>query len=659
LKGLSLHGPNEENGCSTCEMDYSQVITRGSLWSDRRFLIILVSVILFSFGLVFELLLGLPGVSLNLFFFTACIAGFYIAKAGISGLIFRHQLNIAFLMTIAAVASFLIGHPAEGAAVMMLYFIAEFLESKAKEKAQRSVASLMKLAPEMATVKQAGKEVNVHVHDVEVDEIVVVRPGEKIPLDGAVSSGTSSVNQAPITGESIPVRKQVNDEVYAGTINNEGFLEVRVTRLSDETVLSRILTLVEEAQKEKSTTEHFIDKVAKYYTPTIVLLALLVVVIPPLLFGVPWFEWVYRGLVLLVISCPCAFAISTPVAMVSALTSATRNGVLIKGSRYVEELGNVKVVAFDKTATLTEGQLVVTDIVSVNGSTKEVLEIAASLETFSEHPISQAIVEKLANPGGEVLPVKNFSAIPGRGVSGTIDGEEFFVGSERLFTEHGITFSRELVNRLEREGKTVVLVGTESEVIGVIAVQDIVRQSAVVAISVLKKMGISPVMLTGDNEEIARAIASEVGIEEVYAELLPGDKVKVIKALQERYGSIAMVGDGINDAPALATADVGIAMGAIGSDAAIDTADIALMQDDLSSLPYLFRLSRKTRGIVRQNVVTSLVVKFSLAVLTFPGLISLWVAVAVGDMGLSLAVVLNAMRLSRIRTDINGSELLD
>ncbi len=428
---------------------------------------------------------------------------------------------------------------------------------------------------------------------------------------------------------------------------------------SDETVLSRILTLVEEAQKERSTTEHFIDKVAKYYTPTIVLLALIVAIIPPLVLGVPWFEWVYRGLVLLVISCPCAFAISTPVAMVSALTSATKNGVLIKGSRYIEELGNVRVVAFDKTGTLTEGQLVVTDIVSVNGSTKEVLEIAASLETFSEHPISQAIVEKIANPGGEVLPVKNFIAIPGRGVSGTINGEDFFVGSERLFTEQGIAFSRQLVDRLEREGKTVVLVGTESEVIGVIAVQDVVRRSALVAISVLKKMGILPVMLTGDNEETAKAIAAEVGIEEFYAELLPADKVKVIMTLQERYGSIAMIGDGINDAPALAASDVGIAMGAIGSDVAIDTADIALMQDDLSSLPYLFRLSRKTRGIIRQNVVSSLIVKFSLAVLAFPGLISLWVAVAVGDMGLSLGVILNAMRLSRIRTDIDGIESLD
>jgi Cd2+/Zn2+-exporting ATPase len=651
-----VHGSNEENACSTCEVDYSQVVDRTSLWSDRRFLIILISTILFSVGLISEFLLGQPFIALVVFFFAASIAGFFIAKAGISGLIFRHQLNIAFLMTIAAVASFLIGHPAEGAAVMVLYFIAEFLESKAKEKAQRSVASLMKLAPEIAIVKRAGTEVSVHVHDVDVDETVIVRPGEKIPLDGVVSSGTSSVNQAPITGESVPVTKHVNDEVFAGTINNEGFLEVQVTRLSVDTVLSKILALVEEAQKDKSPTEHFIDKVAKYYTPTIVLLALIVAILPPLLLSVPWFDWIYRGLVLLVISCPCAFAISTPVAMVSALTSATRNGVLIKGSRYIEELGNVKAVAFDKTGTLTEGQLVVTDIVSVNGSADEVLEVAASLETFSEHPISQAIVEKVANPGVSFQPVKNFNAITGRGVTGTIDGMEFFVGSERLFTERGIPYSREQVDQLEREGKTVVLVGSENELIGIIAVQDVVRQSAIKAISVLKRMGILPVMLTGDNLDTARAIASEVGIEEVYAELLPAEKVKVIKTLQERYGPLAMVGDGVNDAPALAVANVGIAMGAIGSDAAIDTADIALMQDDLSKLPYLFRLSKKTRGIVRENVVASLVVKFTLAVLAFPGLISLWVAVAVGDMGLSLAVILNAMRLARIRTGVNGLE---
>ncbi len=645
-----MHKHDEENACSTCEVTYSQVVAPLSLWNDKRFIIILVSAIFFSLGLVLEFIISQPLMALAFFVFAACIAGYSIAKSGITGLVFHHQLNIAFLMTIAAIASFLIGHPAEGAAVMVLYFVAEFLESKAKEKAQRSVASLMKLAPEVATVKRAGEEMSVHVHDVQVDEIMVVRPGEKIPLDGIVSSGTSSVNQAPITGESIPVVKYVNDEVFAGTINNEGFLEVRVTKLSDDTMLSRILTLVEKAQKEKSPTEHFVEKVAKYYTPMIVVLAVFISIIPPLLFGVPWLDWLYRGLVLLVISCPCAFAISTPVAMVSALTSATRNGILVKGSRYLEKLGTVKVVAFDKTGTLTKGQLVVMDIVSVNGSSEDILEVAGSLEMFSEHPISQAIVEKIGNPGVSFHLVKNFSAIIGRGVTGTINGEQFFVGSERLFIERGIPYSRDLVNHLEQEGKTVVLVGTENEVIGVIAVQDTVRQTAVTAISALKKEGILPIMLTGDNEETARAIASKVGIEEVYAGLLPSDKVTIIRSLQEKYGSVAMVGDGVNDAPALATADVGIAMGAIGSDAAIDTADIALMQDDLSKLPYLLRLSKKVRGIVRQNVIASLIVKFSLAGLVFPGLISLWVAVAVGDMGLSLAVILNAMRLSRIRT---------
>ncbi len=639
------------NNCTVCEEHFEPATRSLPFWRDRRGLIILVSTSLFVVGLLSDLLLNQLLIALALFILAMCIAGYSIAKTGIKGLVYGPRLNIAFLITIAAVTSLFIGHAAEGAAVMVLYFIAEYLESKAKENAQRSIASLMKLAPETAIINRGGVESQVHVHEVNVAEIVVVRPGEKIPLDGIVLRGSSSVNQAPITGESLPVVKEVNDEVFAGTINNEGYLEIQVTRLSNETVLAKILTMVEDAQKSKSPTEQFIDKFAKYYTPSIVLVAILVATIPPIVLGFFWYDWVYRALILLVISCPCALAIATPVAMVSALTSAMKQGVLIKGSRYLEALSKVKVVAFDKTGTLTSGHLEVTDVIPFDESEETVLRVAASIEKFSEHPISKAIVAKALNPGLQLNFVDNFTAITGHGVSGIIDTEQFFVGNERLFAELAISYPKDQLRRLEAEGKTVILVGNSERAIGAIAVQDTIRTMSMRTIETLKRMGIKTVMVTGDNEATAAFIAKQIGIDEFYANLMPEDKVHIIKELRQQYGSIAMVGDGVNDAPSLATADIGIAMGAIGSDAAIETADIALMQDDLSKLPYLFELSQKTRSIVRQNIGASLIVKFSLAALVFPGLITLWLAVAIGDMGLSLAVILNAMRLSRVRPE--------
>ncbi len=645
------HHSEIENNCTVCETNYDSATNGISLWRDPRFFVIIASMVFFIIGLVFEFLMGQMFLALIFFLMTAIIAGYSILIAGVKGLVNRRRLNIAFLMTIAAVAAFLIGHAAEGAAVLVLYFIAEFLESKAKENAQRSVASLMKLAPEIAIVKRGRVEVRVHVHEVLVNEIVIVRPGEKIPLDGIVVKGSTSVNQAPITGESLPITKDVDDEVYAGTMNNEGYLEIQVTRLSDETVLATILAMVEQAQKSKSSAEQFIDQFAKYYTPSVVLIAILVAIIPPLLLGVLWSDWVYRALVLLVISCPCAFAIATPVAMVSALTSATQSGVLIKGSQHIETLGRVKVVAFDKTGTLTTGKLEVTDVIPFEESEELVLQAAASIEAYSEHPISQAILSKAMNPGLQLIDVDDFSAITGLGVSGTIDGEQYYVGNERLFKEMAITYPKERFSQLEKEGKTVILVGKSKRAIGVIAVNDTIRPTSTRTLKALKKMGVKTVMVTGDNSCTAEAIAKQLGIDEFYAELMPEGKVNVIKSLQQKYGSIAMVGDGVNDAPALASADIGIAMGAIGSDAAIDTADIALMLDDLSKLPYLFQLSKKTRSIVRQNIGASLLVKFSLAAFVFPGLVTLWFAVAVGDMGLSLAVILNAMRLSLVKPE--------
>jgi len=627
--------------CSACDVERSD---------KKKVIFMASSAVLLLLGLIFEFNLKWSLVAEFLFIVTAIISGYNIAREGLSLLIFRKRLSIDFLIMIAAAGSFFIGHGEEGAAVLFLFYVAEFLEGYAADRARKSIASLMELAPDVATVKRNGEEVKVPVSDVNLDEIVVVRPGEKIPLDGIVIKGVSTVNQAPITGESMPVTKEVGDEVYAGTINNEGFLEIRVTKRSDETMLSKIVRLVEKAQMMKSPTEKFIDKFSKYYTPSVMFLALCVATIPTFVFSLPLYEWIYKALVLLVVSCPCALAISTPVAMVSGITSAARNGVLIKGSIYVEEVSKIRVFAFDKTGTLTEGRLEVTDVISLGYSKDDILRIAASLEVFSEHPIAKAIVEGAKEEGIELKPVDNFRAIAGKGVMGKINNETYYVGSRRIFKELFVDFPEEVASSFEKEGKTVVFVGNEKEVIGLIAVMDKIRDTTVATMDELRRRGVKTVMITGDNERTAKAIAERIGISEYKAELLPEDKVNIIDELSKNYGHVAMVGDGVNDAPALARASVGIAMGAIGSDVSLETADIALMQDDLSKLPYLIDLSKKTLEIVKENVLASILIKGSFAILVFPGLVTLWLAVAVGDMGLSLAVILNAMRLSLIKS---------
>lgn len=635
-RGESIEGP------PVGQVENSKEEANGNI----KILVIVLSAILFFTGLFHEFLLQEHLLPLLLFIATTVICGFSIAKKGIYSLL-QGKISINLLITIAAVGAFWIGHGEEGAAVVFLFYIAEFFEEHAAERATRSIRSLMKLAPEIAFVKKEGKEQKVHIHDVDLGEIIVVRPGEKIPLDGVVKKGISSVNQAPITGESIPITKRVGDEVYAGTINNEGFLEIEVTKRSDETMLSKVVKLVEEAQKIKSPTEKFIDKFSKYYTPSIILLAVGVATVPTVVLGLSFNEWLYKALVLLVVSCPCALAISTPVAMVSGITSAARNGVLIKGSTYVERINKIKAFAFDKTGTLTEGRLEVTDVISLGHSKEDVLVKAASLEAMSEHPIAKAIVEEAEKEGVKLTDVNDFRAITGKGVTGKIHGEVYYVGSSRLFKELNIDFPEEWLRNLESEGKTVLLVGNGKEAIGLIAVIDKIREATIKSIGELNEKGIRTEMITGDTERTARAIAREIGINEYHAELLPSDKVSMIgEHLAEDYGDVAMVGDGVNDAPALAKAHVGIAMGAIGSDVALETADIALMRDDLSKLPYLVELSKKTMDIVKQNIVASILIKGSFAILTFPGLITLWLAVAVGDMGLSLGVILNAMRLS-------------
>jgi len=634
----------EEESCSVCATDI--FAEKEPLWKQREVLTIAIAGSVLGIGVYVDFMLLQHMVAQGLYLIAALVAGYRIITKGIQSLA-RRRLDMNFLMVIAATGAFAIGHGEEGASILLLFSIAEFLEDYAGERARESVGALIKLAPETAIVIRDGTEKIVHAHEVAVGELVVVKPGDKIPVDGVVVRGTSSVNQAPITGESVLVTKTRGDEVFAGTINGEGYLQVRAIKRSDETILSKIVQLVDEAQREKSPTEAFIDRFARYYTPTVIGLAALVVVIPPLLLGLPFNEWFYKGLVLLVVSCPCAMAISTPVSMVSGLTSAAKNGVLIKGGSNIEKMQTINAMVFDKTGTLTEGKPEVVDIISMNEvPEQELLQIAASLESLSSHPVADAIVTCAAEQNIALMQVSEFKSLAGKGLIGTVDGRTYSIGNRSFFAGLIIDVP-EQIERLENEGKTIVLVGVDSRIVGVLGLMDKTRDMSVDTIKALREKRIRTVMLTGDNERAARAIANKLTIDEYYANLLPEDKVAQIESLLKKYEYVAMVGDGVNDAPALAKAQVGIAMGAIGSDVAIETADIALMRDDLSKINYLIDLSKKTMSIVKQNISASILIKASFAVLTFPGIITLWLAVAVGDMGLSLAVILNALRIGR------------
>ncbi len=480
----------------------------------------------------------------------------------------------------------------------------------------------------------------------------VVRPGERIPLDGRVTAGRSSVDQAPITGESVPVAKESGDEVFAGTINGDGALDVESTKAAEDTTLARIIRMVEEAHSRRASVEQWVEKFAAVYTPAIIVLALGIFLIPPLAAGAAWADWFYRALVLLVIACPCALVISTPVSIVAALACSAREGVLVKGGVFIERPAQLKAIAFDKTGTLTCGQPTVVSVVPLAGHTEdELIERAAALEARSAHPLARAVTAHAAVRGIETRPAGDVQVLKGRGVTGTFNGEPFWLGSHRYLAERGQTEAAidEMAEALERDGTTVVAIGNEQHVCGLLAIADTVRPDAAAALRALHAGGIEHVvMLTGDNRATAEAIARQVGIDEVHAELLPEDKVDVVDRLVAKYGEVAMVGDGVNDAPAMARASFGIAMGAAGSDAAIETADIALMTDDLQRLPWLVSHSRRTFGIIRQNIVFALGVKAAFVVLTFVGFATLWGAIA-ADVGASLVVVSNALRLLKAR----------
>ncbi|MBA9025374.1 heavy metal translocating P-type ATPase [Peribacillus huizhouensis] len=583
------------------------------------------------------------------------IGGYRLFTTGFKNLI-RFQFDMKTLMTIAVIGAAVIGEWGEGATVVILFAISEALESYSMDKARQSIRSLMNIAPKEALIRRGTKDFLVEVDDIKVDDIMIVKPGQKIAMDGVVVNGQSTINQAAITGESVPVAKEVDDEVFAGTLNEEGLLEVRVTKLVDDTTIAKIIHLVEEAQAERAPSQAFVDRFAKYYTPVIMLIALGLAVIPPLMLDADWNKWVYQGLAVLVVGCPCALVISTPVSIVTAIGNAARNGVLIKGGIHLEEMGSIKAIAFDKTGTLTKGVPVVTDYLpQTDMNSDELLAITAALENGSQHPLASAIMKKAEDEriSYKEISIKDFIAITGKGVKGQIKDETYYVGSPYLFSEiiqQGIPETmEETITELQNQGKTVMLIGTSNRVLALLAVADELRESSKAVIEKLHSLGIQrTIMLTGDNVGTAKAIGNQVGVSEIEAELLPQDKLVFIKDLRSKYEKVAMVGDGVNDAPALAASTVGIAMGGAGTDIALETADVALMADDLEKLPYTLKLSRKALSIIKQNITFSLGIKLVALLLVVPGWLTLWIAIF-ADMGATILVTLNSLRLLRLK----------
>ena len=602
-------------------------------------------------GWILKLAGASPTLIIACFSLSIVMGGFPTARKAFFGLK-KLEFDMNVLMTIAVIGAVLIGEWSEAAAVCFLFSVSNTLEAYTMEKARRSIRDLMDLTPKEALVRRNGKETILTVEEIVVGDILIIKPGEKIAMDGTVINGRSTVNQAAITGESIPVEKNGGDEVFAGTLNYEGSLEVLVTKLAHDTTIAKIIHLVEEAQAQKAPSQKFIDRFAAIYTPIVLFLAAAIVTIPPVLFGSAWTPWIYRGLTLLVVSCPCALVVSTPVALVSAIGSAARRGVLIKGGAYLEAAASLSVIAFDKTGTLTTGNPSVTDVIPLGTQNEEsILALAASIERLSEHPLAKAITAAALQKHLHVSEVAEFASFTGRGATAVINGQKYIIGSLKFMSESGLAITpvEAITSRLHSEGKTAVILAGGSELLGLIALADKLRPDSRQAVEKLNNLGMTTVMLTGDNCATAVAIAHEAGINEFKAELLPENKVAAVKDLLELQGKVAMVGDGINDAPALATATLGIAMGAVGTDTALETADIALMADDLSGLPFLIRLSKACLKVIKQNVWFSVLIKLIAILLVFPGWLNLWLAI-LADMGTTILVTLNGIRLHRVKS---------
>ena len=611
----------------------------------KEFLVMVLAGTLLLLAIVFEKMQIGGQLSVGLYLLAIISGGWNNFKKGFYSLQ-QKKLNMSVLMSVAIIGACIIGQYEEGATVAFLYAISELLENWSTEKSRQSIRNLMDLTPAKAIVKRGREMVELLVGDVNVGDIILIKPGAKIPLDGSVVSGESAVDEAHISGEALPRDKKIGADVFAGSINTYGFLEVAVNKLAQDSTIAKIINLVENAQSQKSPMQKFIEKFAEIYTPVVMVLAVMVGVIPPLLYDGDYIGWLYRALALLVVACPCALVISTPIAVVSAIAQAAKNGVLIKGGIHLEGLADINAIAFDKTGTITKGEPKVQSVISLsNIGENDILQIAASLESLSEHHLARAITADSKDKQINLENVYNFIAIPGQGVKGVIKGQEYLVGNTKLFNN----ISPE-INQLEQQGYSVIIVGTATTILGVITISDYLKDNIKPVIKRLLQKNIAVSMLTGDNSAVAKLVATESGIKEFFANLLPEEKMLVIKKMKESK-KVAMVGDGINDAPALAIADIGIAMGKKGTAVALETADVVLMKDDIAKLDYVMELSKQTKNIIKQNITFALLIKFFAIISVFPGYLTLWLAI-LADMGATVIVTLNSMRLLKKASNI-------
>jgi len=621
-------------------------------WQERkRELHMLVAGVLLLTGVALSLAVPSRTPSIVAFALAIVVGGRWVVRGALAALrVGTVDMNV--LMTLAVIGAAAIGSWGEAALVVFLFAVGNVLEDQAMDRTRESIRSLIRLAPTHAVLLHEGREERIAVANLVPGQVVAVKPGEAVPADGVIVGGSSTVNQAPITGESTPISKRPGDPVYAGTLNELGFLEVRVTKRAGESNLARIIEMVETAQARKARSQRFMDRFAAWYTPVIVTAAVLLAAVPAVFFGRPIQQALYPALTLLLLGCPCALVISTPVTVVTGIANGARHGVLVKGGSFLEQVARMRALALDKTGTLTYGQPEVTDLVAFAGcDPQHVLSMAGALETRSGHPLAAAVTRRMQQEGVRGEPAEDFLAVPGKGARGRVAGEQVFVGSPAFLQEQGIDLgpAAETVLRLQSQGKTVILVAAGGVLLGALAVADTVREGTRETLRCLRELGVEHlVMLTGDSEQTARALAAQLGVDAYQAGLLPEDKVAAVERLRREYGTVGMVGDGVNDAPALAAANVSIAMGAAGSDTALETADVALMGDDLTRLPFLLRLGRATLSLVQMNVALAVGLKAILLVLAVPGLLTLWLAV-LGDVGVSLLVIGNGLRLLTVR----------
>ena len=631
------HSKNEcSGGCACCDSDILENIDEEKEQSKKPLIIFIIGIVIIAIGYLLQLFTKTPIVITQIIYLIAVIiVGKNIIIYGVKQLTHR-KIKIQLLVTIATIGAFFLSSGEEGALLMTLFYLGEYIEEYSLNKSKSSLVKLVKLTPDKAMVKHGDHHHEKETSEINVGDVVIVKPGDKIPVDGVIIKGQSSINQSSITGESIPVAKSIDDEVYASTINEEGYLEIKVTKESENTIFAKIIELIKNSEENKAPIDLFIDKFAEVYTPIIIVLAILVAIIPTLL-GQSIYTWTYRALTLLVIACPCALVISTPVSIVSAITKGTKNGIIIKGGEFIEELSRVKEILFDKTGTLTKGNLKIDEIIEYSNYSKEdIVKIACSIEEQSNHPIAKAFNKYRKTQGIELLNVIDFKSIAGKGVEGTINNIKYKIGKRNMFNDD-----------VKADKGTEVIVGTEKEVLGLITLSDELRDESKDTINNLKKLGIKTAMITGDNNETASKIASKLDLDNYYSDLLPEDKVKIVEKSVAKYGDVAMVGDGVNDTPSLVIANVGIAMGLDGADVAIETADVVLLEDNLSKINLLINLARKTMGKIKFNVIFCIAVKIFLILLGIGGFINLWEAVLVGDMGVTFIVVGNSLLLAK------------